>query len=262
MNIYQYENVSIAYIDQGKGKPIFFIHGLGADHAMFEPQIASYSKAYRVLAPDLRGNGLSSSLEGPIHTVLDRQCADVAGMMDELRIDKAVFCGVSYGGVFNFHFALNYPKRVAGLVISDSFSDVKVRSVVELLNLIALYVGLPMLYFPSLLTPGIEKSYQRWPAAQKYMAHAFRNLRSREVILQRLAINSANHTPDLHNYKKPVLGMVGDDNPLLIKYMQRAMDQFEKGELLILENSFDPSNLCATEKFNNALNKYLNEIGW
>lgn len=262
MKTYQHEQVSISYIDQGMGKPIFFIHGLGADHTMFEPQITVFSKDYRVIAPDLQGNGLSSPLNGPVNSVLDRQCADVIGIMDQQGIEKAVFCGVSYGGVFNFHFVLNHPERVAGLIISDSFSDTKVKSLSEFLNLIGLYVGLPMLYFPSLLLPAIKKSYKQWPSAQKYMTHAFRNLRSREVILQRLAINSANHTPELHKYKEPVLGMVGNATPLLITYMQRAMDQFEKGKLIVLENSFDPSNLCATEKFDNAMKDYLGKIGW
>ncbi|MEN8240631.1 MAG: alpha/beta hydrolase [Chloroflexota bacterium] len=262
MNVYQHEGVSIQYVDQGVGEPIFFIHGLGADHAMYQPQIEEFSKDYRVLAPDLRGNGLSSKLEGPINTVLDRQCEDVVGIMDKLKIEKAVFSGVSYGGVFNFHFALTYPERVAGLIISDSFSDTKVRSVQDFINLIALYIALPLFYFPTLLKPAIKKSYERWPLAQKHMSRAFENLRGREVILQRFAINKANHTPDLHKYEGPVLGMVGDDVPLLIGYMRRAMDQLEEGELVIIEDSFDPSNLCAAEKYNSLVREYLAKVGW
>ncbi|MBN2499694.1 MAG: alpha/beta hydrolase [Anaerolineales bacterium] len=262
MQVYQHNETAIHYLDQGSSSPLFFIHGLGADHAMFEPQIAEFSKDYRVIVPDLRGNGLSSQLTGPVDTVLDRQCQDVLGIMDELQIEKAVFSGVSYGGVFNFHFVLMYPERVAGLIITDSFSDTKVQSIQEFLNLVATYLALPMLYFPKLLLPSIKQSYQRWPLAQEYMLQAFENLRSREVILQRLAINKANHTPKLHNYKSPLLGMVGDNVPLLIQYMTRAMDQFEHGELTIIENSFDPSNLCATKKYNSLVRDFLVKIGW
>lgn len=262
MKVYGHDETAIHYVDLGSGRPLFFIHGLGADHAMFEPQIARFSGDYRVVVPDLRGNGRSSRLSGPAGTVLDRQCMDVIGIMDELRIDNAVFSGVSYGGVLGFHLALMHPERVAGLIVADSFGDTRVRSLTDLGNLAATYASLPLLCFPKLLLPSIKKSYRRWPRAQEYMTRAFENLRGREVILQRLAINKADHTPDLHCYKGPVLGMVGDDLPLLVRYMKRAVEQFERGELVVIENSFDPSNLCATERYNGLVDGFLRKNGW
>ena len=149
-------SLSINYHESGSGNPIFFIHGLGADHRMFQPQIKQFSKYYHVICPDLRGNGLSPKLKGPVDSILDKQCADVIKLMDELRIDKAIFSGVSYGGVFCFHFAISYGHRVAGLVISDSFSDTKILSVQDFLVMFSSYVSLPLLYFPKLLLPLVK----------------------------------------------------------------------------------------------------------
>ncbi len=262
MEFIKSNGISIGYVQSGKGKPLFFIHGLGADHLMFEPQVEYFSNRYHVICPDLRGNGQSSQLTAPINTVLDRQCDDILHLIDSLSIEKAIFSGVSYGGVFCFHFALRYPEKVAGLIITDSFSDAKIVGFKELGLMAGMYISLPMLNFPKLLIPSVNSQYKRWPLAQKHMVRAFENLRGREVIIQRLAINRANHTPLLKNIKCPVLGIVGDDVKLMIKYMRRAMYHLENSELVILENSFDPSNLCAKDRYNELVDQFLTRIGW
>jgi len=73
MEFIKSNGISIGYVQSGKGKPLFFIHGLGADHLMFEPQVEYFSNRYHVICPDLRGNGQSSQLTAPINTVLDPQ---------------------------------------------------------------------------------------------------------------------------------------------------------------------------------------------
>ena len=57
-------------------------------------------------------------------------------------MDKAVFCGVSYGGVFTYHFVLKYPRLVEAIVIVDSFGDTKIVGATELLIMIYWVVGI------------------------------------------------------------------------------------------------------------------------
>ena len=148
MPIFKHNGAEIHYEEAGSGTPLFLIHGLGANQSMFAPQKVYFQTKYRVICPDLRGNGQSSRLEGPVKTILDRQADDVAALMASLGIEKACFAGVSYGGVFCFHFALRHPEKLAGLVITDSFSDVKPRTFVDWLNMAALYLNLWMFYLP------------------------------------------------------------------------------------------------------------------
>lgn len=43
---------------------VLLIHGLGADHEMWKPQIERYpEKEYRVIVPDVRGHGKTDSVE-------------------------------------------------------------------------------------------------------------------------------------------------------------------------------------------------------
>ncbi len=51
---------------------------------------------------------------------LDLFSRQTLGIMDRLGIDKAVLIGFSLGGMINRRFAMDYPDRVAGLVIMNS----------------------------------------------------------------------------------------------------------------------------------------------
>ena len=62
MAISNINNTQIYYTDQGQGKPLVFIHGLGATHAMFEPQIEAFSNTHHIICPGTRGNGGSGRL--------------------------------------------------------------------------------------------------------------------------------------------------------------------------------------------------------
>lgn len=263
MPIANINNTQISYIDEGEGNPIVFIHGLGATHTMFQPQIETFSKTHRVICPDTRGNGESGRLTGPVKTVLDRQTDDIALLLKSLGINKAVFCGVSYGGVFTYHFVLRYPELVEAIVIVDSFGDTKIKSFKEFLLMTAQYGAIWSYYLPSSwLLPAVKSQYKRWPLAQQHLVEIINNMRKHESILQRFAINLANHTDHLHKVQCPALGIVGNGTNLGIKYMERSIGAIPKSELKIVDNSFDPTNLCQREKFDELLNNFLKKIGW
>lgn len=253
----------IFYTDDGQGNPLIFIHGLGATHQMFQPQIETFGTTYRVICPDVRGNGQSGKLTGPIKTVLDRQCDDIAALLDNLKIDQAVFAGTSYGGVFCFHFALRYPHRVKAMIITDSFSDAKIVGVTEALLMFSQYTALWTTYLPaSIMVPLVKNSYKKWPLAQKHLTEIIKGMRKNEFILQRIAINIVNHTRDLHKVTCPVLGIVGDNTKVGIRYMQRATASLPNSRLEIVHNSFDPTNLCQRDIYDNLVLNFLKEIGW
>lgn len=263
MPIATINNTQIYYVDEGEGTPLVFIHGLGASHAMFEPQIETFSKSHRVICPDTRGNGGSGKLTGPVKTVLDRQNDDIAALLKSIGIEKAVFCGVSYGGVFMYHFVLSYPELVEAMVIVDSFGDTKVVGPKEFFLMISQYTAIWAYYLPSsLLLPPVKAQYKKWPLAQKYLVDIIRNMRKHECILQRLAINTANHTDYLMRVNCPTLGIVGNETKIGIKYMERSLCAIPNSNLKIVENSFDPTNLCQREKFDELLDDFLVQIGW
>src|SRR6202795_4633746 len=70
-------------------------NSLGTNLDMWEPQVAELATRLRVLRYDSRGHGLSTVTPGPY--TIERLARDVLALLDELKIDRTDFCGLSMG---------------------------------------------------------------------------------------------------------------------------------------------------------------------
>jgi pimeloyl-ACP methyl ester carboxylesterase len=100
--------------------PVICIHGLTRNSADFDelaPLIAALSR--RVLAVDVRGRGHSQ--RDPRHENYNPvvYAADVAKLMHELGIARAVFVGTSMGGLITMTLAAQHSDMVAAAVLND-----------------------------------------------------------------------------------------------------------------------------------------------
>jgi len=81
------------------GPPILFIHGWSQNHLCWAKQYESaLADEFRLVAYDLRGHGMSEApLEPEHYTEARRWADDLAAIIDELRLDRPVLVGWSYG---------------------------------------------------------------------------------------------------------------------------------------------------------------------
>jgi 3-oxoadipate enol-lactonase len=98
--------------------PIVLIHGFPFSHEMWSPQIGFLRNQFRVIAYDLRGHGLSGIGDGQY--MLEFFVDDLLGLLDHLKIQKAVLCGLSMGGYIALRSIERNPERVAGLILADT----------------------------------------------------------------------------------------------------------------------------------------------
>jgi pimeloyl-ACP methyl ester carboxylesterase len=262
MPFVQVNETELFYVDEGAGNSIVFVPGLGATHDLWGPQLEAFRGAHRVISFDPRGNGKSGKLTGPVSSILDRQCDDVAALLDRLGIARALFVGVSYGGVFTQHFVLRHPARVRAMVLVDTFSDTKPPHLVDRLiclgnyNVWANYLPRPW------LKRLMGSMWSNWPAAQERMLRIMDSWRAHEATLQRLAIMGAEHTSKLRAVACPALGIAGDRTATGVRLMQRTMAALPGSRLEVVHDAFDPTNLCQVAIFNDLLAGFLAEIGW
>jgi pimeloyl-ACP methyl ester carboxylesterase len=106
--------VRLFAVEDGVGPAIVMLHGGMASHLASLPLIAPLVLRYRVVTPDVRGNGRSWS--GSALT-FDRLADDVEILLDHLGVDRAVVGGVSGGSGIALRFVLRHPGRTAGLVL-------------------------------------------------------------------------------------------------------------------------------------------------
>ncbi|MBU2419209.1 MAG: 3-oxoadipate enol-lactonase [Alphaproteobacteria bacterium] len=105
--------------DGAETAPVLLLsNSLGADLSMWEPQMAAWTKQFRVLRYDQRGHGGSDAPAGAYS--LDRLGRDVLELLDTLNLGVVDFCGLSLGGMVGQWLGVRAPERLNRLVLANT----------------------------------------------------------------------------------------------------------------------------------------------
>ena len=88
------DGARIAYRDEGAGQPLVLLHGLMAHGGFFREQ-SDLARDFRLIIVDLRGHGASRDAGGRL--TVEQLAGDVAGIAEELGIERAIGIGWSLG---------------------------------------------------------------------------------------------------------------------------------------------------------------------
>ncbi|GAB4178486.1 MAG: alpha/beta hydrolase [Calditrichia bacterium] len=108
-------DITLAYVDEGEGTPIIFVHGLGSYLPAWQKNIEGLKNEYRCIAVDLPGYGKSS--KGDYSFSMEFYADVLNEFMQSLNLRKAIFAGHSMGGQISMVMALKYPELVKGLIL-------------------------------------------------------------------------------------------------------------------------------------------------
>jgi pimeloyl-ACP methyl ester carboxylesterase len=102
----------------GQGPAAVLLHGFGDTGDMWAPLAAALMRERTIIAPDLRGMGLSSHPEGGYDK--KTQARDIARVLDKLSVAKGDLVTHDIGNMVGYAFAAQYPERVARWVVMDA----------------------------------------------------------------------------------------------------------------------------------------------
>ena len=117
--------VGIHYQEAGdeQATPIILIHGFISSNLIWSHVLLPLArKGFRVIAPDLPGYGYSDKPAEARYTIAE-QARGVVAFMDRLGIKKAMIAGASYGGAIAATMALDFPDRVAKLILIGAVTN-------------------------------------------------------------------------------------------------------------------------------------------
>lgn len=131
--------------------PLVLLHGYMATLTMWWPNIADFSKDYRVYAVDVMGQPGKSCPAEPIGNV-DDYVSWLTATLNGLHLDRVSLVGMSFGGWLALNYAVAAPERVRKLVLLSPGG---------LLPMVRQFMvrGMIMVWFPTRLT---VNSFFRW----------------------------------------------------------------------------------------------------
>jgi pimeloyl-ACP methyl ester carboxylesterase len=88
---------------------------------MWKEQIKLLGGNYRVVALDLPGQGKTGAGSGQF--TIEFMVDDLVGLMDRLKVSRAVLCGLSMGGYVALRTVERHSDRVSGLILCDTKSE-------------------------------------------------------------------------------------------------------------------------------------------
>jgi len=110
--------ITLHYVDLGKGVPVVFVHGSLSDGGYWADQVSEFAKHYRAIAYSRRYNypNINPTRAG-YSAVVDAE--DLAAFIGALHLGRVVVIGHSYGALTALFLAAKHPDLVRALVLAE-----------------------------------------------------------------------------------------------------------------------------------------------
>jgi pimeloyl-ACP methyl ester carboxylesterase len=269
MPIAHVNGIKLYYEDTGSGLPVIWVHGFSCGIRTWDPQVRALCSAYRVIAYDVRGFGISDAPEDASAYSQSISVNDLGALLNHLRIERAVVGGLSMGGNIALNFALERADRVAGLVIADTgagsdnpadwvasahrYADAAERDGVEAFADLAC------------ANPLFARYIEQGADCERFirsclMTHRARGIMhtAREVLSKRPTIYSLERK--LAQLRIPTLLIVGEHDEPCVKVHEFMAHTILGARSVVLPGVGHLSNLEAPEVFNGHVQRFLDDI--
>ena len=113
------DGLNIYYEVQGNAsaqKTIVFLNGLSQSTIAWILTTPHFKDNYRIVLMDFIFQGQSDKI-GESRS-FDQHAKDVVCVLDELKAEKVILAGLSYGSLVAQHFAVLFPQRLEKLIFS------------------------------------------------------------------------------------------------------------------------------------------------
>lgn len=247
----------ISYDDVGSGNPVVLVHGHPFDRSMWRPQVERFGRDHRLIVPDLRGFGASTVVPGK--TTLDVFARDVADLLDRLGVDRFVLGGLSMGGQIVMDFYRQFPDRVHGLLLADTFPGAETPEGVRARNAMAdrlLREG---------MGPYADEVQWKMVAPGNDSEHVMRMMKNAPPEGAAAALRGRAERPDytglLREISVPTLVVVGRlDEYTPVAEAQRMHELIPGSDLAVIDGAAHMPNIERPAEFNAAFARLLNTV--
>ena len=240
---------------------LVFIHGVGLNQQVWQPQIEHFRDSYQILVYDMLGHG--SSRQPQANLSLDAYVDQLANLLTELGIKKVGLIGHSMGALVAVAFALAHPLVVHKLVplniVYGRGADQRAAVVARAESVLA-----------SGQVAGIDAALARWFEGSEESAINREKISAVQAWLNGVdpigygrtyylfATSDDAFTDRLHELTMPILYLTGEEDPNSTPAMSHQMaSQTPNGRAVVIPNEAHMMAYITPEKVNAILEKFL-----
>ncbi len=254
-------NLKVSYTDLGSEDhhTIVFIHGFPFDKTMWNKQLDALQDNYRVIAYDIRGFGDSYPSASDYSIALFAN--DLINLLDALKIEKAIVCGLSMGGYIALNAISRFPERFEALILSDT-NCIADTPEIKTKRLLAI---------EQIMENGVEKyveaSLKNFFAAESFMTKVDEIERVKTMMMHTskttlcktlVAMSNRKETAStLGQIKVPVHLLVGNQDIITpLSNAQYMNEQIKDASLSVISEAGHLANIDNPLEFNDQLKKF------
>ena len=263
-------DIETHFVKRGNGPPIVFIHGMAMSATEWEPQMDALSDEYTTIAYDVRGHGRTGGSDRDSYT-MELYAADLDALLTELNVENPVLCGLSMGGCIAQMYAATYPEKVAGLIVSDTFTTAPLPltgrlifanlRVFGLLDRFVRYTTLNRFqtWVGHRLSPGVAGD---GTTTQSLMEDAPTISHAEFVKIANSMADFPNSELDASRITVPTLVMHGENLPAVLRNMHRTLaEQLTNADVAftVVPDAGHASNIDNPAFFSESVREFLSE---
>jgi pimeloyl-ACP methyl ester carboxylesterase len=257
---------TIAYLDSAPGnaalRTYVLLHAFPLGANMWEPQMRAIPNGWRLITPDLRGFGGSTEADSVSAQSIGDYAEDVADLLAELSVERAVIGGLSMGGYAAFALLQSKPALIEALILADTRATADSpearanrRSMLALVDREGPQ-GVAREMMPKLLGDTTRETNQTAEATVR------RLIKQQSPVAIRGAIQRMMHRPDstalLATIGVPTLVIAGEEDTLIpIPEAEKMAAAIRGSKLVKIPAAGHLSNLEQPDAFNHALTAFL-----
>ncbi len=251
------------YLNEDTDQWITLIHGAGGSSTIWFKQLRSFKSEFNVLVVDLRGHG-KSKFSFQRNYNFDLVTQDIIEVLDQLKIEKSHFVGISLGTILIRNIAEQYPDRIQSMILAGAVMklNLKSRVLMKLGVVFKSIIPYMLLYklFAFIIMP--KKNHKK---SRLLFIQEAKKLYQKEFI--KWFKMTAEIKPLLNLFREkelqiPALYLMGAEDHLFLPSVKHLVASHRKSELIIVENCGHVVNVEQPLIFNEkSLNFFRSQSG-